>query len=275
VYDGSVLGATNRHVTTPDGLRIAYERAGAGTALVLLHGFIVDRRMWRPQIEDLSHDFDVIAWDAPGCGDSDDPPEEFTMAQFAECLALVLDDAGVGTAHLLGLSWGGTLALEFYRMYAHRVRSLVLAGTYAGWTGSLGEGAAAQRLAQCLRDSELPAEAWVRDWAPAAFSEGVSDALIDEFATLMQDFHPVGFRAMSRAVTPDFSDVLDGVRVPTLLLWGDDDKRSPLQCGEMMRGRIPGARLVVIPNAGHVSNFEQPGRFNAEVRAFVAGVDGY
>jgi pimeloyl-ACP methyl ester carboxylesterase len=255
---------------TRSGIRIAYERAGAGPPLILLHGFIVDGRTWGPQIEDLGRDFDVIAWDAPGCGRSSDPPEDFAMSAFADCLTDLMEHAGVASGHLVGLSWGGTLAIDFYRKCPDRVASLILADTYAGWTGSLGEEAARQRLARCLRESELPAEKWVHEWAPDAFSGGARQQLVDEFAAIMWDFHPVGFRAMSRAVTPDFSQALSGIRVPTLLIWGEEDKRSPLSAGEMMRDRIRGSRLVVIPGAGHVSNMEQPERFNDEVRSFLA-----
>jgi pimeloyl-ACP methyl ester carboxylesterase len=254
---------------TGNGIRIAYERAGSGAPVVLLHGFIVDRRSWRPQIDDLSRDFDVIAWDAPGCGESSDPPEQFSMETFTGCLHELMDDAGVSSAHLIGLSWGGTLAIEFYRKYPARVLSLVLADTYAGWTGSLGQEAAEQRLARCLRESELPPEQWVPQWAPDAFSSNAPGELVDEFAAIMSDFHPVGFRSMSRAVFPDFSGSLQSIDVPALLVWGDEDKRSPLSAGEMMRDRIRGSRLVVIPRAGHVSSMEQPQRFNAEVRAFL------
>jgi len=77
---------------------------------------------------------------------------------------------------------------------------------------------------------------------------------------------------MSRAVAGDFREILPNVKVPTLLIWGDDDKRSPLSCGEAMREAIPGARLVVIPNAGHVSNMEQPEAFNVAVREFLAAL---
>jgi pimeloyl-ACP methyl ester carboxylesterase len=149
--------------------------------------------------------------------------------------------------------------------------SMMLADTYAGWTGSLGPEAAEQRLARCLRESRLPAEEWVPAWAPDALSSGAAKALVDEFATIMATFHPVGFRAMSRAVLPDFSASLDEIGVPTLLIWGEEDKRSPLSAGEMMHDRIRRSRLVIIPGAGHVSNLEQPERFNAEVRAFLSG----
>jgi pimeloyl-ACP methyl ester carboxylesterase len=255
--------------TEVNGLRIAYRRAGAGVPLVLLHGFICDSRAWLPQIEELSHDFDVIAWDAPGCGDSSDAGEEFSMAQYADCLATLLETMDVSAAHLLGLSWGGTMALEFYRRHPTSVRSLILADTYAGWTGSLGKEAAAQRLARCLRESTMPAEDWVPQWVPEAFSSNACDALLDEYAAIMKDFHPLGFRAMSRAVTPDFRDLLSLVRVPTLLIWGEEDKRSPVACGEQMRDAIHESRLVVIPGAGHVSNIEQPEQFNAAVRDFL------
>jgi len=259
--------------TTKNGQRIAYQRAGKGPPLVLLHGFICDSRAWRPQIEELSRDFDVIAWDAPGCGQSSDPPEEFTMAEFADCLADLLDHTDVRSAHLLGLSWGGTLALEFFRLYPASVRSLTLADAYAGWTGSLGADVAAQRLARCLRESELPPQSWVPEWVPEAFSPRVPEQLLNDYAVIMSEFHPVGFRAMSRAVVPDFAETLSQVNAPVLLLWGEADSRSPLTCGQMMRDRIAGARLVVIPNAGHVSNLEQPDLFNAEVRRFVRGVE--
>jgi pimeloyl-ACP methyl ester carboxylesterase len=119
----------------------------------------------------------------------------------------------------------------------------------------------------------MPAQEWVPQWVPDAFSSAAPKDLLDEYASIMSDFHPVGFRAMSHAVVPDFRDVLPHVRVPTLLIWGDSDKRSPLTAGEAMRDAIPGSRLVVIPSAGHVSNVEQPDLFNAAVRDFLQSID--
>jgi pimeloyl-ACP methyl ester carboxylesterase len=264
------MESSGLQTATVDGINIAYQRAGSGPTLVLLHGFICDSRAWDPQIEDLSRDFDVIAWDAPGCGQSDDAGEHFSMTQNADCLAGLLTALEVGPAHIGGLSWGGTCALEFYRRHPQRVRSLILADAYAGWTGSLGREAAEQRLARCLRESELPAADWIPQWVPDAFSSGASKSLLDEYAGIMSDFHPVGFRAMSRNVASDFNEVLGTIEAPTLLIWGDEDKRSPVSCGEDMRKRIPGSRLLVVPGAGHVSNFEQPEAFNAAIREFLA-----
>ena len=155
--------------TTSDGLGIAYRRSGTGPALVLLHGFIADGRVWRTQIDDFSRDFDVIAWDAPGCGQSCDPPEDFSMEDYARCLLALLNDAGVEAPHLLGLSWGGTLALEFHRLFPQHVRSMIIADSYAGWTGSLGAEDAQARLDRCLRESQLPAADWIPQWVPGTF----------------------------------------------------------------------------------------------------------
>lgn len=89
----------------------------------------------------------------------------------------------------------------------------------------------------------------------------------------MSDFHPVGSRLMAHAMAEaDLREVLPTVQVPTLLLWGEADERSPLSIAEQMRDAIPAARLEVIPGAGHDSNWEQPARFSAEVRDFCRSV---
>src|SRR5579859_4715859 len=114
-----------------NGFSITYERTGRGPVLVLLHGFLFDSRAWRPQLEGLAGHLTVIAWDAPGAGHSSDPSEPFGIGDWADCLAGFLDAARVQQAHILGLSWGGLLAQEFYRRHPTRVSSLVLADTYA------------------------------------------------------------------------------------------------------------------------------------------------
>jgi pimeloyl-ACP methyl ester carboxylesterase len=130
-----------------NGLSIAYERSGDGPAIVLLHGFTHDSRVWRPQLQVLMDQYTVIAWDAPGAGHSSDPPETFGIVDWADCLAGLFDAAGLHSADIVGLSWGGLLAQEFYRRHAARVRSLLLADTYAGWKGSLPEPIPEERLA--------------------------------------------------------------------------------------------------------------------------------
>ncbi len=254
-----------------EGLRIAYERAGQGQPLLLLHGFFGDTRVWHPQLNVLSGEYQVVAWDAPGCGHSSDPPDAFRMADYARCLAAFIDALGLERPHLLGLSFGSTLALELYRQDPGLPPTLVLAAAYAGWTGSLPADVVERRLAQTIPDLDLPAQQVVTRYnSPGLLSESAPAAVLAENAAIMSDFHPAGMKAMVRALAEaDLRDVLPHIKVPTLLLYGDMDVRSPVSIGEALHAQIPGSKLVVMPGAGHVSNFEAPERFNTEVRSFL------
>jgi len=237
--------------------------------LILLHGFLCDSRCWRRQLADLSEQFDVIAWDAPGAGSSSDPPDPFTLADWSRCLAAFLDALGVAQAHFVGLSWGGVLAQEFYRLDPTRVSRLVLADTYAGWRGSLPAPAVEQRLSRCERDSHLPAEEFVPRWVPEMFTGAVPPDVLEELSDVFADFHPLGFRLMAKSLADtNTTDLLPRIGARTLILWGEDDHRSPISIAEQLRTAIPDADLRVIAHAGHVSNMEQPAAFNAHVRRF-------
>src|SRR5215208_3321632 len=252
-----------------NGHSVAYRYAGEGPPLVLLHGFLCDSRCWRRQLEGLSDRFRVVAWDAPGAGASSDPPDLFTITDWAQCLAQFLEVVGIEGAHVVGLSWGGVLAQEFYRLYPARVLGLILADTYAGWKGSLPQPVCKKRLERCFFESSLPPEEFVPLWVHEFFTEGASPDLKEEMSAVVSDFHPLGFRLMAKSLDDtDTTDLLPEIEVPTLVLWGNDDRRSPMNIAEQLRDAIPDAELAVIANAGHVSNMEQPEEFNAQVRRF-------
>lgn len=139
------------------GLSIAYQRAGTGPPVVLLHGgFGLDSRSWRPQVEALAGEFTVVAWDAPGCGQSSDPPDTFRLPEYADCLAGFIAALELRRPHVAGLSFGAALALELYRRHPQIPRTLVLTGAYAGWAGSLPPEAVADRLERALREAQMP-----------------------------------------------------------------------------------------------------------------------
>jgi len=253
-----------------EGLRITYQRAGAGPPLVLLHGgFGISSSMWRRQLDGLSDEFTVVAWDAPGCGHSPDPPEGFGASDYADRLAAFIDALGLGRPHVLGLSFGGVLALEFYRRHPTLPRTLILASAYAGWVGSLPAEVVEQRLQRALREADLPTEQWVRGYIPGFFTESAPVELIGEVEAMMSDPHPAGLRAMALA----FGKADLRIEVPTLLLHGDKDVLSPLSVAEDLHARIPTSRLVMMPGVGHLSNMEAPEPFNAEVRSFLREVE--
>jgi pimeloyl-ACP methyl ester carboxylesterase len=259
--------------TEVDGLRIAYERAGEGPPLVLLHGYVGDGpTTWRQQIEGLSDEFTIVAWDAPGAGRSSDPSVLLGMAGYADCLARFVDVLGLEKPHVAGLSFGGALALAFYRRYPAIPRTLILASAYAGWAGSLPAEVAEQRLEQALVLADLSPEEFAGRLLPTMFSEATSPESVDEFGASMLAFHPAGFRAMARASAEDLRDVLPDVRVPTLLVYGDKDARAPLTVANSLHAALPNSTLVVLAGAGHLCNVEAPKEFNRAVRSFLRTV---
>jgi pimeloyl-ACP methyl ester carboxylesterase len=255
------------------GLRIAYERAGRGPLLVLLHGYVGDGpATWRHQLDDLSDEYTVVAWDAPGAGRSSDPPEDFAMAGYADCLAGFVDRLGLGRPHVAGLSFGGALAIALHRRHPAVPRSLTLVSAYAGWAGSLPAGAAEERLRQALASADRPPEELVDALLPTMFSAGTSPETAATFRASMLAFHPAGFRAMARALAEDLRGGLDRIDVPTLLVHGDNDVRAPRALAEQLHASISGSTLVHVPHAGHVCTIEAPDPVNDTIRHFLGGV---
>ena len=255
-------------VVRANGLEIAYERVGDGPPLVLVHGAAQDSRAWRPQLDALADEFTVVAWDEPGAGRSPDVPADFALADYAECLATLIDALALGAVHVGGLSWGGTVVLELYRGHPELVATLLLIDTYAGWKGSLPEEEVRARLAGVREMLEAPPEAF-DPTLPGLFANGPPAEFLPLLEQIDASVRPdsLGTQLGVMAET-DQRDVLPHIAVPTLLLWGEHDARSPLTVARQFEQAIAGAELVVLPEAGHVSNLEQPDAFNDAVRRF-------
>jgi pimeloyl-ACP methyl ester carboxylesterase len=271
-----------------NGLRVAYERVGKGPPLVLLHGYVGDGpSTWRSQLDALSDEFTVVAWDAPGAGRSADPPESFGMAGYADCLTAFVERLGFAAPHVVGLSFGGALALALCHRHPSLPATLTLASAYAGWAGSLPAEAAEQRLEQALVLADLSAEELVATLLPTMFSAATPQSSVEAFGAALRAFHPIGFRAMARASAEDLRDALPHIAVPTLLIYGDNDVRviygdndvrviygdndvrAPLSVAEHLEAAIADAALIVLPDVGHVCNIEAPEAFNSAVRSFL------
>ena len=253
------------------GRTIAYRSVGDGAPLVLLHGGWEDSRAWRTQMEALADAFTVVAWDAPGCGGSEDPPDGFSLGEYADVLAGLLSELDIAHPHVLGLSWGGGLAIELYRRHPTVPQSMILVGAYAGWAGSLPPEVVTERVRRVEEEATRPPSEWAESYLPGFFATPVDQELVDEVLAIMLDVRPTGIVPMLRAFAQaDLRDVLPTIAVPTLLLYGELDARAPLHVAERLHAGISGSQLVVIPGVGHVCNIEAPDTFHSAVRQFLS-----
>lgn len=251
-----------------DGLEIAFERAGTGPPLVLVHGAGDDGRIWRPQLAALSDEFTVVVWDEPGAGRSSDLPEGFGLAGFADGLAALIGTLGLGPAHVAGHSWGGTVVLELYRRHPGLVATLIMIDAYAGWKGSLPAAEVEARVAGAREMLAGPREHF--DPAiPGLFGGEPPEEFVPLLAAIAASVRPATLeRELAIMAETDLSDVLPRIAVPTLLIWGQLDERSPLTVAHQFENAIPDTSVVVVEGAGHMSSLERPERVNDAVRRF-------
>jgi len=252
------------------------DSGGDGLPVLLVHAFPLNAGMWDPQIASLGDRYRLIAPDLKGFGASSAPddPGAYTMGSYSEELAGLLDHLGLESVVLVGLSLGGYIAFEFLRRFPGRVSALVLADSRA--EADPPEGVAKRTKQQAMVRDEGTAgliEALVGALSSEATRAGKPD-VVARLKELMDN--PVagfvgGLEAMKKR--PDSTDDLAKIEVPTLIIVGEDDAVTPPDAARKMHEHIGGSRLVVIPEAGHLSNIETPEVFNGALADFLADLD--
>ena len=256
---------------TGGAVAIAYDIEGSGPLVVFLHGIGGNRSNWEGQVAYFGAWFCAVAWDARGYGASDDPPQTLKFSEYADDLVRLLDHLKAERAHLVGLSMGGMILQDFYGRYADRVATLALVDTSAGF-GSVSEEARRDFLARRLGPLE-------RGLTPADIAPGVVEVLVAKNATAdarqrmrasIEALRVEPYKqALHAIITTDFRSGLPRIKAPTLVLVGAEDVVTPPADAAFLAENIPGAALVTIPGAGHLTNIEKPEAFNAALETFL------
>jgi pimeloyl-ACP methyl ester carboxylesterase len=271
------------HLTTDDKIKLYYEEVGSGIPVVFVHEFAGDVRSYETQMRYFGRRYRCIAFNARGYPPSDVPEnaELYSQERARDDIRAVLDALEIDKAHIVGLSMGGFATLHFGFTYAHRARSLVIAGC--------GYGAAPDKRAQFAGEAEAAAKNFEQvGMTKAAEGYALGPTRVQfqnkdprgwqEFATQLAEHSTEGAAQTLRGVQarrPSLFDLVDKMKTitaPTLIMTGDEDWPC-LEPGLLMKRTIPTAALVVMPNAGHAINLEDPAAFNLHIADFFHTVD--
>ena len=260
-----------------NGTELWYVERGAGTPVVLVHGFPLDHTMWAGQTDGvLAERCRVIAPDLRGFGRSPVQGDKVTMEQFADDLASLLDAMGISEPVVLcGLSMGGYITFQFWRKYAARLQGLILCDTRAGADSPE---VAAGRLAMADRLQHEPPTLLAETMTQKLFAESTytrHPEVVEGVRRVMTSTNPHGIAAAARGMAerPDMTASLGQIDCPTLVLVGEQDVVSPPGMMQEMAEAIRGSAFVTISAAGHMAPLENPAEVNAAISAFLADED--
>lgn len=258
-------------VQTPGGI-ISYREAGRGPALFLLHGMNGNSRSWAQQLKALSDSYRVIAWDAPGYGESD--PVAPDADAYAAQAAHLLDQLKIERAHVVGHSMGGVIAERFCARHLKRATSLVLSGTH--WGNAAPEGAPlAAKYARRLQELEdMSAEEYGKVRAEKMLPSSPQPDVFDQVAHVASEMRREGLLNGGQMVEKtDNRPFLPALKLPVLIITGDRDPVVKPQRSEAMMDYLPSARAVSLPGVGHAAYLEAPDVFNRAVREFFTSIE--
>ena len=263
-----------------NGIKLYYEESGDGYPLVWSHEFAGDYRSWKPQAQFFSRRYRVITYNARGYPPSDVPQnlDDYTQEQSVDDLLGLLDHLGIERAHIGGLSMGGNVALNFGLTYPDRARSLIVAGTGSGSTDPEPFRRNVNARAEMMRAGGMEA---MGDYSnsPTRVQLLRKDPLgYEEFRNGFLEHSPIGsaltFAGVQGRRPPifDLEERMRAMDVPTLIMTGDEDEPC-IEPSIFMKRRIPRSGLVVMPQAGHAINLEDPDMFNRIVLDFLTAVE--
>jgi pimeloyl-ACP methyl ester carboxylesterase len=270
-------------VTADDGVKLYYEEAGEGFPIIFVHEFGGDHRSYEPQIRYFARRYRCIAYNARGYPPSDVPSDEqqYSQERARDDVRAVLNGLRIDQAHVVGISMGGFATLHFGMACADRVRSMVVGGCGYGAEPGKREQFQAEAEAAAARFEALGIEAAANSYALGATRvqlQNKDPRGWEEFRRMLAEHSARGSALTLRGVQkrrPSLFDLVDQmrqIRVPTLIVTGDEDDPC-IEASILMKRAIPSAVLVMLPRSGHAINLEEPALFNQFIEQFFHQVE--
>lgn len=252
-----------------NGIDIHYQIEGSGPWLTLSHSLASDLSMWAPQMAALTPRFTVLRFDTRGHGQSSAPPGAYTWEMLRDDALALLDALGVARTHFVGLSMGGMIAQHLALAAPGRIDHLVLADTTSRYSAAAA--AQWQQRIELVREKGMAVlEAGTLErWFTAPYRAAHPEVMA-RIGALICNTPVNGYIGCAQAIpTIALTDRLGELRLPTLVIAGAEDVGTPPELAREIAGRIPGARLEIIPDASHLTNIEQAERFNRLLSEFL------
>lgn len=259
------MGAVDTKVGT---IGVAERGGGKATPIIFLHGVGSDKSVWTQQLDAFGVDRRALAFDYPGYGESS-AIADATRDDFAREIGHAMERLGVTRAHVCGLSLGGVVAIAMHALASERCASLILADSFAVHPDGQ---AIYDRSLESSRKVGMRALAEAR--ADALLGSKADAAIREEVIATMSRIDPAAYALGAEAVwLADQADRARAIRVPTLVLVGEEDRITPPDLSRQLAAMVPRSKLAVIAGAGHLANLEQPAAFNREVASFLSEIE--
>lgn len=254
--------------TSKGAIGVVERGSGDATPIIFLHGVGSDKSVWAPQLAHFGEVRRAVAFDYPGYGESEPWPDA-TRDDFAAAILAAMDALSIASAHVCGLSLGGVIAIAIGAAAQSRCASLILADSFAIHPDGQ---AIFDRSEAASRTIGMRALAEAR--AGALLGKAATPTMHAEIIDTMSRIDPGGYLIGARAVwLADQVDRAKAIRVPTLVLVGDEDGITPPALSQQLTDLIPGARMELIAGAGHLANLEQEPAFNSVIDRFLSEID--
>jgi len=258
-----------------NGNTLAYSDRGEGLPLVLIHGFPLCRKMWRPQAEALAKaGCRVITPDLRGLGESALASETVSMDVYADDMAALMDHLGIDKAVVGGMSLGGYVLFNFLERYPDRVAAPIFITTRAAGDDDAGKAKRTALAEACRAQGILPVTEAFRSilFAPETMTD--NPALVNEVSAWMGATDPQGAAAALIAMRDrkDYAALLGGIGQRALVIGADQDQAAPVENARLIAEGLPNGELCILHGGGHMVNQEQPAEFNKAILQFLTGL---
>ncbi len=253
-----------------NGIGINYEIEGDGPWVVMSHSLACSLRMWDGQAKTLASRYKVLRFDTRGHGSSDAPATAYTLEQMADDVKALLDTVGVKDPHFVGLSMGGMIGMTFALKYPGVLRSLVLCDTTSRYPAEA-RGVWADRIKLATEQGMAPlVQPTLKRWFTEPFLER-GGAEVDKVAQMIRGTPAMGYVGCCHAIPMiDVTSRLAEINCPIQVIVGEQDAGTPVAMAQEIHHAAPNSELVIIPNASHLSNIEQPEAFDKAMMGFLA-----